>query len=915
MLNDIKRIINLILLVCLIGVSVFASGLNEKQYSFDHISFNEGLSQVTVTSIYQDKKGFIWIGTFDGLNRYDGKDFIVYRHDSDIPGSISNSFIQEILEDKEGDLWVGTSEGGLNRFDRKNNVFIHYKNIKGVKDSLSNNSIRSLFEDSEGNIWVGTRNGLNLLKKKEGKFKRFMNISNSKNSINGEIVKKIIEDKEGFLWIGTKNGLIKFNRITEKSIVYKNFSDNKDIIANIVTSLYFDKSNDLWIGTWRNGIFKFNERDGTFIKYNLNKKNSNKENSSITGIIDINDNEILITTNNDGIKILNKTSKQVDAFIKDQKKSDSLNSNSFLDVYKDRNGLIWMGTADKGINIYVPERTRFLKKNISVYEKNYKNHNVVWRFIEENENILWIITGSGLVKYDNIKNKYTPFYIKKDLKVKNTEVSIVSVLDDSNGVFWIGTSPNGMYTFDKKKNKFFNYNFVENYNTLLKTLIIKNGIEDSKGNLWFTTNQNGVIKINKERNKLHNVTYDPEDINSIGNNITSVIKEGKSGMIWIGTFEGGLNRLDPKTKKIKRYMKIPGDKASINSNTVLAIRIGDDNIIWVGTTNGFSKFDTKKEVFYRYTNAEGYLNQPVYEIIEDNNLKIWLAGNRLSRFDPITNDFIFFNKRNGLVDGEFNSGAALKSKYNKNIIYFGSTEGYNIIDTNNIKINLHAPSIVFTKIKINGKEFKPGSNSFLKDDISESNEITLPYKLNNVMLHFNSLDFSNSTKNKYSYKIKGINKEWIHLGNSNEVVLTNLAPGEYRLLVRGSNNAGIWSEKAAELTITILAPFWATLWFKGILIIIILLILIQFFRMRTKSLESKYEKENAINKIMFKYNISKREREVIDLVVKGKSSREIENELYISLSTVNNHIYSILRKMRLKNRGELIVLIKTTKVS
>jgi len=890
---------NVYFLINIVFLSVLFSGVNEKQYSFDHISFQDGLSQVIVTSIIQDSKGFIWIGTFDGLNRYDGKNFVVYKHDPDDDKSISSSDINTLLEDKDGNLWIGTRDG-LNMFDMKKEIFVKYKNDKNDQKSLSNNNVFTLFEDVNG-LWVGTRNGLNLFKKEKGKFKRIIN-ENNKIKIRKNI-NELVKDNAGNIWIGSNLGLEKFNIKTKEFFMYNKLSEN-EINKNVITALYIDNSDKLWVGTLRRGLFYFDKKSKKFMNY----KFENKLNTlHITTICEVNDDELWIGTYKNGIYALDKQ-KNIKKIIVENKNPYSLDSNSVSDLFRDRNGLIWIGTSDNGVNIYDPRKTRFISKTIDLGNKN--NYNVIWGFAEQDENILWIATGEGLVRYDNRTEKYSSFTLEtNDRQIQ--EIGIQSFIIDRDDVLWIGKQFSGLYTFDKKEKVFTKFKFQGIDDKGLLNLHITSIFEDSSGKLWLSTIRNGVMRINEQRDQTKQFISQPGEKNSISSNTVFVIKEDIKGNIWFGT-EAGLNMYDPKTGSFKKYINIPGDRSSINSNIVASISINSDKTIWVGTTRGFCKFSTKTEKFTRYSEENGYLDDPVYEIIEDNNKKIWLAGNRLSRFDPEKNEFMFFNEKNDLVDGEFNSSAVLKSKYAKNLIYFGSTKGYNVVDTDRILKNKYSSPIEFTKILVNGKEFKPGNNQYLKVNISDVDEISLPYKLNNIILGFIALDYSNPLKNKYAYKINGVNEEWIHIGKKNEVVFTNLTPGSYELLIKGSNSAGMWNKEAKKLTIVIKPPFWMSLWFKGLLLVLLVFLLAFLYRKRMNKIEEKYQKENTINKIMFKYNISKREREIINLVVKGKSSKEIEDELYISLSTVNNHIYSILKKMDLKNRGELIVLIKTS---
>lgn len=434
--------------------------------------------------------------------------------------------------------------------------------------------------------------------------------------------------------------------------------------------------------------------------------------------------------------------------------------------------------------------------------------------------------------------------------------------------------------------------------------------EDKDENLWISVFEKGLIKLNAKRDKMIHYLHNPKDEKSIASNLSYKITEDSFGNIWFATLEGGLNKYDPKKDKFKKYINIPGDNNSINSNTVYAIYINKNNIIWIGTQSGFCKFNPTNETFTRYSKEAGFNNTPVYEIIEDDKNKIWIAGNNLTMFDPINNNFNFFNNRDGLQSGEFNTNAILKSKYRKNIIYFGGTSGYNEVDTVDIKKNTFTPPVYFTKIKINGKELKPRKNSYLEKSLLDIKKISFPYHINNISLEFIALDYSNPSTNKYAYKIKGINKDWIHLGNSSEIILTNLIPGNYDISVRGSNNDGVWNNKGATLKIIITPPIWLTWWFKSFLVLLIIIVLYLIIKKIKKRIESKYKKIDAVKNLYIEKGISKREKEIIELILQGKNNKEIEKQLFISIKTVNNHKYNIFKKLNVNSSGDLKYLIK-----
>lgn len=792
-----------------------------KDLIFAQIFLQHGLSQSIVTNIIQDRTGFMWIATEDGLNKFDGYEFKIYRNDPDNSNSLSYNQITSLYEDKNGILWLGTFYGGLDSYNPLTNIFTHHKFDANNPLSLSNNNVNILYEDKEGFLWVGTDAGLNRYDKNKNIFTRFQNEPGNIKSLSNNTVRSICEDSSGLLWIGTENGLNLFNRQDNSFTVFRNLpGSSRSLSNNEIYSLYRDKRGILWIGTHGGGLNKLisprgGETSPSFFTYKSAPGNRNTlSNDEVYAVYEDTKGNLWVGTNGGGINILNRETGIFKHYLHDPLNSSSLSYNEIRTIFEDRSGLIWIGTYGGGIDLVNRGRKLFnLYQNIP-NTPNSLSENIVWSVYEDNSGILWIGThGGGLNRLDRSTGTYT-HYINSTNNPNSLNHNIVRlVFEDKANNFWIGTNGGGLNKFDKATGRFIHFLHNDNDQNSISHNELRSIYQDHSGTIWIGTNGGGLNKMefpgnNYSAPKFKTFRNSAGDPNSLSNDFVRVMLEDRSGNFWIGTQGGGLNRFDRENNTFKQYRAKRDDKKSINNDYIFAIFEDSKGRLWLGTWGGgLIEFDVKNETFKSYTSKEGLPSDAIYGMLEDGAGYIWVSTNNgLSKFDPVKKTFKNYNVSDGLQNNEFNGGAFFKST--KGEMFFGGIGGFNSFYPDSIKDNPHVPPVVITSFKKLNQEvaFDLPINAIKKIELEHQDYL--------FSFEFASLDFNSPQKNRYLYMMEGLDDKWISTtADKRYAVYTTLAPGKYTFRVKASNNDGVWNESAASIVIIIHPPFWKTWWF------------------------------------------------------------------------------------------------------
>jgi|GEM_PF-920114 len=789
-------------------------------YHFSQIFLQHGLSQSIVTNIIQDKTGFMWFATEDGLNKYNGYEFKIFKNDPSNQNSLAYNQVTALCEDKNGIIWIGAFYGGLDSYDPVKNEFVHHRYNAADPKSISNNNINVLFEDTKGNLWVGTDAGLNKFDRAAGIFTRFQFNAKLKNTLSSNIVRTICEDNKGYLWIGTDNGLNKFDYKNNQFSVFKYEPGNKkSISSNDIGIIYKDKTGGIWIGTRGGGLNKLLINNENYPPVFINFKNEpgNPESLSSNHVYALYEDSrgvFWIGTNGGGLNILDKSKGTFVHYIHDPLNSSSLSYNEIRAIYEDRSGLLWIGTYGGGINLVDRGRKKFnLYSNVPNLN-NSLNENIVWSIYEDSSGIIWVGThGGGLNRFDRSKNIYTHLMYNPDNPNSISNNIVRFVFEDKFGNFWVGTHGGGLNKFNPAENKFIRFVHNEADPSSISHNELRSIYQDRSGAIWIGTNGGGLNKMvldSKNNMPVEFVAYknSPADTNSLSNDFVRVIYEDSKGNLWVGTQGGGLNKFD-REKNIFEHYRVEGTGTkSINSDYIFAIYEDSKHKLWLGTWGGgLTEFDAVTGTFTNYTVKDGLPNNSIYGMLEDDSGSIWISTNNgLTRFNPDSKTFKNYSVDDGLQNNEFNGGAFYKSR--KGEMFFGGIGGFNSFYPAEIKDNLHIPQIAITSFKKFNKEV------FFDVSINEVKEIKLENEDYLFSFEFASLDFNAPQKNQYAYKMEGLDDNWITTtADKRYAVYTTLAPGRYKFKVKGSNNDGIWAGNEASVDIVILPPFYMTWWF------------------------------------------------------------------------------------------------------
>lgn len=756
----------------------------------------DGLSQSTINSIFQDSRGFLWIGTQGGLNRYDGYSFKTYSPQGYNKNSISSNFITSIAEDKQGNLWVGT-KNGLNKFIFNEDKFVNY--FHDIKNPLSiaSDEIQGLYFDKKGNFWIKTPETLDRLDISSGHFFHYPFFNNIFNFNNDWANYPIVEDNSGKLWVGTKDGL---NYLDRSLLLFDRYfqpeKNSGDWDNNIITALEITKNNEFWVGT-KDGLYLFDVNTRKFLQLPFMKDFNGIKifalHEDLSGAVWIGSERGLemYKREKDRFRLLK---------IPDILNNDALKA-KINSITHDRTGLIWVG-LDRGLVKINVNAQKFKLLSKSSTPKVDLSSNDVASLYKDNKNRLWVGTwGNGLNIID--LNTYSVGKYSFSLKGGNSNLDYIhSIYKDKFGNYWLGTR-DGALIFNPVTGK--SRNICDEYK--INGCLILNGNrisqiqEDQLGNLWFATYY-GLLKLNKSKNDIESWLYSTEDTTSMPSNISYTIKSDSKGIFWIGT-DKGLVKFDPLTGRIlkkSQYLKV---EEYTGNSIIYSIEIDEENkVIWAGSENGLIRFDFDCNIIKLYTEEDHLSGNVIYSIFKDGYNNLWISTNRgISKFNIQNEVVINYNLKDGLQNYEFNLGASFKDE---GAFYFGGISGINIIKPDSVGKNSRVPNIVLTNIEIIDK------NGFRKNLQPTKTEITLPYGTNLLTIDFAALDFSFPSKNQYKYKFYSNNNEteWVNLGSRRSATFTNLRPGSYTFKLIGSNSDMAWNDKGLEYIIIVESPFW-----------------------------------------------------------------------------------------------------------
>lgn len=769
----------------------------ELPVSFQRYYSKDGLSSNTIYSIYRDSYGFLWLGTEDGLNRYDGKTYKVYRYDANHLGLKSNH-ITALCEDHQGRIWIGTTGGGLSYYDRKLDKIFAYE--KTPDERWLSSAITSLKKDHKGNIWVSSYGNITIINAKD--IHKMPDASYNKviSFFLERFTRYIFKDKEGQMWISSIGTVYKISKDFNEIDAYKIPSKTNSTIE--ISSITEDENKRIWAGS-SHGLYFLDYKGSSFKAFD-SVADSRLSSNKVYALGKDRKGGVWVGTDN-GLDILNTSNFSIQRFRPNISNIHSLSHKSIRSIYADQFGIYWVGTYQGGLNKYDTNLSQFGLKGINLLERRGESTNMITSFLEYNNNVLLGVDGGGVYMYDRELDKLTPLNL-----IENIKDYTVLALEGSGNEVWIGTYQQGIIQYDlnskssKKIQAGNGSNQLNNSEVFCLTL-------DYKGDLWIGTNGGGINILNAKdgtvskylgQNRNENIDLEPP------NNFIRAFKEDSEHNMWVGSFGSGLSVYNPKTKKTTFYDR---ENSGLPSNYILAIHIDKRGTAWVGTNgNGIGVLRKGSKKFETISENEGLINGVIQSIVEDDNGKIWFSTNRgLSCYDPNNKSFKNYTQSAGLQQGSFMLGAGLKTSDGE--IFFGGQNGFNHFYPKDLKTNVNPAHVVLTDLKIDNQIVLPSEDGPIQSTLQTSESIKLKYK-QNFSISFAALNFTVPEDNSYEYRLVGFDKNWIKVGNELSAYYTNLDPGEYTFEVRASNNDGVWSEDVTRIHVVVDPPFWLTIY-------------------------------------------------------------------------------------------------------
>jgi len=830
--------------VILFALILLNDGISSSQ-NFTRYSVQDGLAQSTVHAILQDRKGFLWIGTDDGLNRYDGYEFGVFRHRPDDSSSLSTNRIRSLCEDRDGRLWVGTRYG-LNVLSFSHDqgsgavreMFNHFFQSPDDSLSLDGNEISTIFKDMNGTLWIGTATGLNkLVRSPDDTSARFVRLPRNNHPPLRRIT-SICQDPSGPLWMGTLGaGLKRFHPDTETFESFmKDTSRTGSISSNFVVTVHIDRNGTLWAGTYGGGLNRFNREADTFSVFHHDPRNSMTiSDNRVYSIKQDHDGHLWVGTFGGGLNKFSSSSESFSHFHNIDYDQKSLNNDYVRVITIDRSRNLWVGT-NKGLNKLDLKPVKFVHYSHDPKQKNSLSDNIVLSVFEKTpkddtvDSVLWVGTNKGLDRIDQRTNTFTHFPILHNIP-RSDRGFVYALRADHRGDLWIGTFGGGVFRFNEKKNGFKQYvHDPSSHQSLLDNRILTIKESSDKKRLWIGTVV-GLCRFNSENNTFSRDLFDGDDsITTLRQSVAALCEDNVSG-VWAGT-NAGVFILDFEQKTIHNLRHEGESGSSLSSNIVNSLYRDSGGTIWIGTENGLNRYDPSTKTVKFFFQEDGLPNNVITDILGDRLGRLWIATHRglcvLTEHLDGTATFRSYGVADGLQSMEFNGGASFQSPSGE--LFFGGVEGLNRFFPENIRDNTIVPPVAITAFR-KSNNFMIGASA-----LGSMGGVELSYDDRFFSFEFAALDFASAKTNLYEYKLEGFDRDWVGAGNRRVAMYTNIDAGNYVFRVRASNTDGVWNEAGDSMPVRIHPPFWERWWFRTLAVLCFLAIGITLYRYRVSKI-------------------------------------------------------------------------------
>lgn len=808
--------------------------------SFVHFGTAQGLSHSNVICTIQDSRGFMWFGTREGLDRYDGYNFTVFKNKVGDDKSLANNLIQGIVEDAQGYLWIGTWGGGVDRYDRNTEQFTHFQHNPADPASLSSNVVLCLLLDSRGRLWVGTDDGgLNRMDS-PGRFTHFVYRKNDDRSLSCNSVKSLCEDADHRIWVATLGGGL--DLLDEQTGTFKRMMHTRrpeSIGNNLVACVFEDSHRRLWVGTY-GGLDLLDRKSGNFI--HIGKKGRDTTglgSNTINSLGEDGEGNTWIGTENDGLVILDSAN-VYHHYLHDDIDPGSLGTNSLYGIYRDTKKNMWIGSFAGGLDFVNWDNRKFTHYRHTASPHSLSDNHVLCIY-EDHQDQLWVGTdGGGLNLFDRKTEQFTHYKHIDGNAATICGNYVLRVLEDHENNFWVGTWADGLTIFNPRAGT---YRHFRNDPEDPRSLSSNNAwalCEDRDRRMWVGTYGGGLELYDPAAQSFVHYRHQEDDPNSLGNDKIHAILQDSKGRMWIGMDGGGMDLFDPLTGHFAHYRHTTAAN-SLCSDYVNNITEDKWGNLWISTTEGLCRYQVNANLFTTYTTRDGLPDDVIFGVLEDSTDHFWISTNKgLCRFDPRQRHAQNFGVADGLQANEFKEQAYCASR--SGLFYFGGVNGFNVIPPYHIKAEPYDPPLVMTGFQVFNREVPIGGRghdpSPLARSITETQAITLPYNSSVFSFSWATLNYTDKGKKQYAYMLDGFDKSWNYVGVDRSATYTNLDPGTYTFHVRGLNNDGEWSNKVLSLQLVITPAFWMTWWFRLLVLLLVIGGGVYFYRLRIDTINS-----------------------------------------------------------------------------
>jgi ligand-binding sensor domain-containing protein len=808
--RKIYRVMKTVLSVaCFFILAPSALPAQPREAVFKRYGAAEGLPSSHISCLLQDHRGFLWVGTGNGLHRFDGYTFKAFKRDPADTTSISDNLIRSLYEDEFHTLWVGTSNG-LNAFDHYTEKFTHYYNVTDSEVAAAN-FVSALWGDGRGTIWVATLGGGAYRFDISARAFTHVELQPLRPSKPDDLrASSILAGSDGTIWIGTlQKGLLRFDSMAGTTAQYlHDAAQPQSLGSDNILALCQDHHGTIWVGAHKGGFARMSQ-DGNHLTPIWLAGADEVGLNTIGSIVEDPEGILWLGTSGAGLLAYDPDTGDYEVFKSDPRHPQTLSHDWIVSQYVDRAGNLWIGTIS-GLNRLQTSKKKIKPIRNMLDDPNRLIHNHVNAFWQDREGILWVGTAGGLSVFDG-QSRLIANYTNDPNNENSLSLNFVQAIrEHKNGDIWAGTFGGGLNKFNRKSRTFTRFRTNPSDTSSLTQDFVTFICEDHIGDLWVGT-LGGLNRCERGRNCFQRFRSRPNNPKALSHNGITYIFEDRLNRLWLGTYGGGLNQWQRASGEFRHYRSDRANPKALSDDIVNCIFEDQRGILWIGTNGGLNKFDPATEVFSHYLEQDGLCQNSVLGILGDAEGNLWISTNNgLCRFDdrlPPGQKFVNFEAvKDGLQANEFNTGAFHRSQSGE--LFFGGPNGFNRFYPPELDAKSQPPTMVITAFNRFNKSVD------FDTAFSAMKQLELSHKDDFFSFEFAALDFTLPEKNEYAYRMEGFNSDWIYSGNQHQATFTNLDPGTYTFRVKGANSDGVWNEQGAWLRVRVSPPFWQTWWFR-----------------------------------------------------------------------------------------------------